>query len=120
MKPRSAKNKGRLLQNWMRDLILTYFKELTKDDVRSTSSGVTGEDVQLSAAARRCLPFQFECKSKKQISVYGFYDQAIEHGNNEPIVIIKQNSREPLAVIKAETLIKIIKENHDLNSTSQK
>lgn len=120
MRPSSAKNKGRLFQNWVRDLILSYFTELTKDDVRSTSSGVTGEDIQLSTAARRCLPFQFECKSKKLISVYGFYDQAISHGDYEPIVVIKQNGRDPLAVIKADTLMKILKENYDLNTINKK
>lgn len=120
MRPQSAKNKGRLLQNWLRDLILTYFRELDKDDVRSTSSGVTGEDIQLSPAARKFLPFQFECKSKKSISAYGFYDQALSHGDHEPIVVIKQNGRDSLSIIKTDTLIKILRENYDLNASSQK
>jgi hypothetical protein len=36
--------------------------------------------------------------------VYNYYDQAKTHGTYEPIVIIKQNGRAPLAVIDAEVL----------------
>jgi len=35
MKPRSAKNKGKRLQNKVRDLILEKFNQLEPDDVRS-------------------------------------------------------------------------------------
>ena len=45
MKTRSAKNKGKRLQNSVRDLILETFTELEEDDVRSTTMGDSGEDV---------------------------------------------------------------------------
>ena len=57
MKPQSAKAKGRNLQKWVRDLLLENFPTLEADDVRSTSMGAGGEDVQLSPAARKLFKF---------------------------------------------------------------
>ena len=57
MKTRSAKNKGKRLQNNIRDLILEKFQQLEEDDVRSTTMGDSGEDVLLSPAARKLFPF---------------------------------------------------------------
>lgn len=102
MLPASAKMKGRLLQQWTRDKIIEYFPVLTKNDVRSTSMGAGGEDVQLSEAARRLLPFQIECKNKRQIAVCGWYEQAAEHGPHEPLLVIKENYGKPLVVLDAE------------------
>ena len=80
MKTASAKNKGRLLQQWVRDQILSRFPSLTIDDVRSTSMGAGGEDIQLSKAARDLFPYTVECKSNARIAVYKFYEQAQAHG----------------------------------------
>ena len=56
MKTRSAKAKGRRLQNKIRDLLLEEFKELEPDDIRTAIMGETGEDIKLSPAARRKIP----------------------------------------------------------------
>ena len=53
---RAAKAKGRLGQNEIRDKILETFPELEPDDVKSTTMGDSGEDIQLSPAARRKIP----------------------------------------------------------------
>ena len=62
MKTRSAKAKGRRLQNKIRDLLLEEFKELEPDDIRTAIMGETGEDIKLSPAARKKIPYSFECK----------------------------------------------------------
>lgn len=105
MKPSSAKAKGRVFQQWVAKQILQRFPELEKDDVRSTSMGASGEDVQLSPAARRLFPFQVECKSLAKIAVYQYYLQALTHGRHEPVVFIKQNGSKPLAIVDAEWFI---------------
>jgi hypothetical protein len=69
MKTRSAKNKGKRLQNDVRDLILETFKELEPDDVRSTTMGDSGEDVLLSPAARKLFPFSVECKNQEKLNI---------------------------------------------------
>ena len=109
MKPSSAKAKGRIHQQYVRDLILRLNPELTKDDVRSTSMGAGGEDIQLSSAARRWFPFQIECKSKAAYSVYGDYEQACSHGGHEPLLIIKANHKKPLAIVDAEYFAKLVR-----------
>lgn len=101
MTPQSAKSKGRRLQQWVRDQLLKH-PTLEKDDVKSTSMGAGGEDVQLSPAARVVFPFQIECKNKKTYSVYKDYKQACEHGNYTPVLVIKQDQHTPLVVVDAE------------------
>ena len=57
MKTRSNKNKGKRLQNKVRDLILEKFTQLEEDDVRSTTMGDSGEDVLLSPDVVNCFHF---------------------------------------------------------------
>ena len=109
MKPSSAKAKGRVLQQWVRDLILASYPQLEPDDVKSTSMGASGEDVQLSPAARKLLPIQIECKNLAKIAVYNYYGQAKTHGKYEPVVFIKQLRGKPLVVLDAEAFFRIIK-----------
>lgn len=109
MKPQSAKAKGRKLQQMTRDIILERNPELESDDVRSTSMGAGGEDVQLSSAARKLVPFQIECKNKQEIAVCNWFDQAKEHGPHEPLLVVKQDHGEPLAILKAEVFFDLIR-----------
>jgi len=93
----------------VRDLILGIFTELKPDDVRSTAMGQNGEDVQFSPAARELLPFQIECKNKKEVAVINWLKQAGTHGNYTPIVIAKQNHSDPVVVIDAKTFFQWVK-----------
>lgn len=108
MKPQSSKAKGRLLQNYVRDKILELFPSLGRDDVRSTSMGATGEDVQLSSAARKLFPFQTECKSKAASQVHTYYEQAKSHGPHEPLVVVKKDRSITLAIVSLDYFLKMI------------
>lgn len=114
MKTQSAKAKGRKLQQWVRDKIIHYFGKFGVDpeDVKSTSMGAGGEDIQLSPFARAMFPYSIECKSHKSMAVYKLYDQAVEnkHRLAEPLLIIKVNNRKPLAVVDAEWFIELCSE----------
>ena len=110
MKPASAKNKGRVLQKWMRDLILETFTDLEMDDVRSTSSGCGGEDLQLSPAARRHFPYSVEAKNVEKLNVWEAYGQAAANsGNHEPLLVMKKNHKKPLVVMDAEAFMELVK-----------
>ena len=110
MKPSSAKNKGRILQKWVRDLILESWDDLEEDDVRSTSMGAGGEDVQLSPAARRHFPFSVECKNVEKLNVWNAYEQAeANSGKHEPLLVMKKNRKKPLVVLDAEAFIELLK-----------
>lgn len=108
MKPASAKSKGRTLQKWVRDLILRTFPSLEADDCRSTAMGQSGEDVMLSPAARKFVPYQIECKNKARSQIHTYYEQAKTHGDHEPLVIVKMDRDIPLAIVSAEHFFKLL------------
>ena len=113
MKTRSAKAKGRRLQNKIRDLLLEEFKELEPDDIRTAIMGETGEDIKLSPAARRKIPYSFECKNQEKLNIWESLKQAEENsGDYDPVLIFKRNRSKTYAVINIEKFIELINENN--------
>ena len=111
MKPRSAKNKGKRLQNKVRDLILEKFDILEPDDVRSITMGESGEDILLSPAARRVFPFSVECKSQEKLSIWSSLEQAEGNsGEHAPLLIFKRNRSKTYAVLEFDELLKLLNE----------
>jgi hypothetical protein len=111
MLPKSAKGKGRALQNYVKSRILHYFPELN-GHVKSTTMGESGEDIQLSPTARVSLPLQIECKNKARFAIYSLYEQAKRHGEFEPVLVIKQNHDKPLAVVDLEYLLNLQRKSY--------
>lgn len=112
MKTRSAKNKGKRLQNWVRDKLVstalqTAYVDLSRD-IKSTTMGESGTDVQLTGDAAKYYDLAIECKSRKSFkTLYDMYHQADSYeGDN--VLFIKQDRSKPLAVIDAEWFIKLI------------
>lgn len=113
MKPSSAKAKGRLLQQWVRDLLYELFPSLQDGDVRSTSMGAGGEDVLLSPLARSLVPVSIECKNIAKFVGYNFYDQAVDNaGEHEPVVVVKANRRDPLVLVDARYFFERMADEH--------
>lgn len=111
MKPQSAKQKGRAGQAHVRDAILEAFPTLEPDDVKSTSMGAPGEDVQFSPAARKLFPYQIEVKNKATSQIHTYYDQAKTHGKYEPIVIVHKDRHIYLATVSLDHFLELIKNN---------
>jgi len=112
MKPRSAKNKGKRLQNKIRDLLLEKFDILEPDDVRSITMGDSGEDILLSPAARRLFPFSVECKNQEKLNIWGALEQAEDNsGNHTPLVIFKRNRSKTYAVLEFDRLLELLNES---------
>ncbi len=111
MKTASSKAKGRLLQQLVRDKILDIYPSLEPDDVKSTSMGASGEDIQLSPAARKLFPYSVECKSRETISTYTWYQQAKTNTpkSAEPLLVIKQNRGKPLVVLDLDYFMELVK-----------
>ncbi len=112
MKPRSAKNKGKRLQNKVRDLILEKFnKKLEEDDVRSITMGDSGEDILLSPAARRLFPFSVECKNQEKLNIWSSLEQAESNsGKHTPLLIFKRNRTKTYAVLEFDKLLELLDE----------
>ena len=109
MKTRSAKAKGRRLQNKIRDLLLEEFKELEPDDIRTAIMGETGEDIKLSPAARKQIPYSFECKNQEKLNIWESLNQAEENsGDYPPILIFKRNRSKTYVTLDLEEFLKLI------------
>ena len=111
MKTRSAKNKGKRLQNNVRDILLETFKEqLEEDDVKSTTMGESGEDIQLSPAARQLIPYAFECKNQEKLNIWSALEQAEANGEKgTPVLVFKRNRSKTYAVIEFKEFVDLIK-----------
>lgn len=107
----SAKAKGRNLQKSVCKMILDRFTELESDDVKSTSMGASGEDVQLSPAARRVCPVSIECKARKSVAIYPWYIQAQTNcrPDLEPLLVVKGDRKKPLVCVDAEYFFDLLK-----------
>ena len=113
MKTRSAKNKGKRLQNNVRDLLLETFSDLEPVDIGSQIMGVSGEDIVLSPAARRLIPYSFECKNQEKLNIWDSLQQAEKNcGVYDPVLIFKRNRSKTYAVINIEKFIELINENN--------
>jgi hypothetical protein len=102
----SAKSKGRLFQNLVRDRILKLLAPygVVEKDVKSTSMGVSGVDIQLSPFAEQLLPIAAECKSHKSMAIYKLWEQAVSNSDKDtkPVLFIKSNHKEPLAILSLD------------------
>ena len=69
MKTQSAKAKGRRLQQWFRDLLVSKLG-IHKEDIESRSMGAGGEDLIMARSARQKFPYSIECKNQEKINIW--------------------------------------------------
>ena len=107
----SAKAKGRNLQN----IVVEYVRKLVSppcepSDVKSTPLGTQGPDVWLSGCAKELFPFQVECKVRAKMALSGWWEQAVGHceGRDKPLLVVRWDRGEPLAVMKLEDLFDLL------------
>ena len=111
MKTSSKKGKGRRLQNHVRDELLVNFSNsgLEEDDIKAAIMGESGEDIKLSPAARKVIPFSFECKNQERLNIWSSLKQAEDNcSGRTPVLIFKRNRSEVYATIKLEEFLKLI------------
>ena len=110
---RTGKAKGRLGQQEIRDRLLAEFPEFEPDDIKSTTMGDSGADIQLSPAARKRLNLAIEVKRRKDMgkTFYDFMDQAkghIKHGE-DPVVFFRSDRKPWLVVIDIDHFMKLLR-----------
>ena len=109
MKTSSKKGKGRRLQNFVRDRLLDSFPILEPDEVKTAIMGESGEDIKLSPAAKREIPYSFECKNQERLSIWESLKQAETNCNyRTPVLIFKRNHSKTYAVIDIDKFMKLI------------
>lgn len=96
MKPRSRKNRGKRLQNYVADAIKSTWPNLSDDEVESTVMGKSGVDVKLRGRIRQIFPFAIECKAHKNISIWEAIKQCELNAEVEKLI--------PLLVFRKDTV----------------
>ena len=110
MKPQSAKAKGSVLQQWVRDKLIEML-DVHPEDIESRSMGAGGEDLIMARAARKSFPMSIECKNVEKLNIWDAYEQAFANcGDYQPIVVMKKNGKKPLVVVDAEYYISLFRE----------
>ena len=109
MKTSSKKGKGRRLQNYVVEKLLFLFPKLEQDDIKGAVMGESGEDIKLSPAAKKVIPYSFECKNQERLNIWSSLKQAEENCNGRtPVLIFKRNRSEVYATVKLKEFIKLI------------
>ena len=111
--PQSRKQKGRKLQQTIRDILIKEFN-LPEEDVKSTSMGASGCDVTLSNLAREVIPFAIESKNTESLNIWSALEQAESNATEDlmPLVVFKRNRSEIYCALKFEDLVNILKDTN--------
>lgn len=113
IKPRSAKNKGKRLQNVTCEYVSKYtgIPWGSGDEflIRSREMGLSGVDVILLGKAREMFPFSIECKAVEAFSMVPTIKQAetnTKEGDDWLIVHHNSKLKNPVVIIDIETFFK--------------
>ena len=79
--PKTAKAKGRRLQQLVVKKLLLLLPGVQPDDIQSRSMGANGEDIMLSPYARSKFPYSVECKNQEKLNLWKAWEQT--QGNAE-------------------------------------
>ena len=111
MKPSSCKSKGRRFQQKVASAVLDTFPNLHPDDVRSTSMGCGGEDLQLSEAARIALPLSIECKCVERLNVWQCLEQTERNApqGTTPCLVFSRNRSPTYAILPWKAVLTLYK-----------
>ena len=71
--------------------------------------GMSGEDIVLSPAAKRTIPYSFECKNQERLNLWGSLEQA--EGNSQdrqPVLVFKRNRSKVYVALDFEHFLELI------------
>ena len=110
MKTSSAKAKGRKLQDLVRDRLRSVFMEILEtNDIESQVMGMSGEDIVLSPAAKKVIPYSFECKNQERLNLWSSLEQAESNcEDRQPVLIFKRNRSKIYVAIEFDHFIEIV------------
>lgn len=114
MNTKSAKAKSRRLQNLLAEELRRAFPELEEDDIMPALMGDSGNDIKLSPAARKIIPYGFECKNQEKLNIWQAMKQAVSNAADlRPAVVYKRNRTDAWVSVPLETFVDLIKEKHE-------
>ena len=120
--PKASKAKGRKLQNLVRDKLRLAFTSLEEDDIKSQTMGMTGEDIVFSPAARKFIPYSFECKNVERLQIWRAIEQCESNkpDYSAPAVVFKKNGKEPYVAIPFTVFCDMLQSENEGRVSEQK
>ena len=108
---RSAKSKGRKLQDFVRDIFRDIFRnKLEKEDIESRQMGGAGVDVIFTPAAKKLIPFDVEAKNQERFNLNEAMKQAVANAQKDriPIVVFSKNQDDVYISLKFIDFIELM------------
>lgn len=111
----AKKAKGRSFCIQIKQAMLEMFPQLEEDDIKVTSSGAGGEDLQFSPAARKLMPISVEAKFQETVQFWAAYEQAKVNSKNKyiPVLFAKRSRTEPIVVLSMTNFLWMLGQMHD-------
>ena len=112
MLTRSAKAKGRKLQNLIVESLYKKYSTLRDGDIRPAIIGESGRDIKLSPTAEDIIPFDIEAKNQQTTQIWQWLKQTEENTKDGrvPLLVFKRNHSKTYAVIEWERLLELLNE----------
>lgn len=107
MKPKSAKQKGRRLQNMLLEMVEARLSQ-PETHVRTAVMGESGDDLQVWGAD---WPYVVEAKNTERLQIWKALAQAearTDEEHPEPLLFFKRNHSDIYAVVRAEHLLDLV------------
>jgi|TARA_R110000803_G_scaffold30273_1_gene68351 hypothetical protein len=106
----SRQQKGRYLQNILKEKIMALYPSLTNKDIRTSTVGENGSDIKLlSLTAKKLFRYSAECKNRNENKLlYSHFKHAKKHSHRQPLLVIKTDREKPLAVITLEHFFELL------------
>jgi hypothetical protein len=110
METRSAKAKGRRLQDAVVKLLKETYTTLREGDIAPAIMGESGRDVKLSPAAEDEIPFDIEAKNQEKLSIWAALEQAELNKKEDriPLLVFKRNHSKTYAVLEFKKLLELL------------
>ena len=113
MTTKSAKAKGRRLQNRLVGDLRKTFPDYPPENFRPALMGEKGADIKYSSGMHLKVPFAFEVKNCEQLNIWKALDQAINHTSvftPHPAVVFSRNKMESYVAIPLDIFLRMVKE----------
>ena len=96
--------------------IVSPYTGLEEDDIKTAIMGESGEDIKLSPAARRVIPYSFECKNQERLNIWSSLKQAEDNCNGyDPVLIFKRNRSKTYACVDFDLFQELIRSRNGNN-----
>jgi hypothetical protein len=117
--PRGRKAKGREFQNLIRKKLLELFPQLEDDDIKCALMSESGEDIKLSPAARKLIPYSIEAKRQEKLNIWASLEQAEKNTKDGtyPVLFFKRNRSKTYVAMESEHFFHLLNKLKELDKS---